>query len=95
MEYPMTAEAKVVSLFEKAAWEVARKKYDSLNVEQKISELGIDSVAMLEVIGFIEEELEIHLPDEKIARVQTLADLSNVIQSVAPDALVSEARASA
>lgn len=91
----MTAEAKVVSLFEKAAWEVARKKYDSLKVEQKISELGIDSVAMLEVIGFVEEELEIHLPDEKIARVQTLADLSNVIQSVAPDALTTEARASA
>ena len=61
----MTAEATVVSLFEKAAWEVARKKYDSLHVEQKISELGIDSVAMLEVIGFVEEELDIHLPDEK------------------------------
>ena len=66
---------EVVVLFKKAAWEVDQKKLDDLRLDDRISSLGIDSVAMLEVIGFFEEELEIHLPDEKLARVETLGDL--------------------
>ena len=72
----------VLELFRKAAWEVDRKEFEALDLDAKISALGIDSVAMLEVIGFVEEELDIHLPDEKIARVQTLRDLTDVIMSV-------------
>lgn len=77
---------EVVVLFKKAAWEVDQKKLDDLRLEDKISALGIDSVAMLEVIGFFEEELEIHLPDERLARVETLGDLAKLITSMRPAA---------
>jgi len=72
-------EPQIISLFRKAAWEVDQKKLDNLTLTDKISDLGLDSVAMLEVIGYLEEELGIHLPDEKLARVQTLQDLAETI----------------
>jgi len=80
-------EQTIVKLFKEAAWEVDRKRFDDIDLDRKISDFGIDSVAMLEVIGYLEDELEIHLPDEKVGRVQTLRDLSNVIQEVAPGAI--------
>jgi acyl carrier protein len=73
---------KIVELFAKAIWEVDQKKIDDLTMDKQIASLGIDSVALLEVIGFIEEELEIHLPEEKLQKVETLGDLADVIAEV-------------
>jgi len=70
---------KVLALFKTAVWEIDQKKLEDLKVEDKISALGIDSVAMLEVIGYLEDELDIHLPDEKLANVETVGDLTAVI----------------
>ncbi len=77
-----------IELFKRAAWEVDQKRLDRLSLDAKISELGIDSVAMLELMGFLEEELGIQIPDEKIARVTSLRELSMVIEEVDPNALV-------
>ncbi|HEV8323186.1 MAG TPA: acyl carrier protein [Myxococcota bacterium] len=74
----------IVALFKKAAFEVDNKKFDDLKLETSISELGLDSVAMLELIGYIEEELNVHFPDEDLARLQTLQDLSDLITKVSP-----------
>jgi len=73
---------KVIERFAKAIWEIDQKKIDDLGFDKQISTLGIDSVAMLEVIGFLEEELELHLPEEKLQKVQTLGDLADVIAEV-------------
>ena len=81
MANPDNAE-EVIALFKQAIWDVDQKKFDDLKLDDKISSLGIDSVAMLEVIGYLEDELNIHLPDEKLANVQTLGDLAGVIAKV-------------
>ena len=73
-----TAE-EVIALFVKAIWEVDQKKLDNLSAAAAISSLGIDSVAMLEVIGYLEDELDIHLADDKLASVKTVGDLAAVI----------------
>jgi acyl carrier protein len=78
----MQTDTDVLELFKKAAWEVDQKKLDRIEMDEKISSLGIDSVAMLEVIGFFEEELDIHLPDERLARVETVRDLADLIKSL-------------
>jgi len=72
----------VLALFKKAAFEVDNKKFDNLSLGTSISDLGLDSVAMLELIGYIEEELNVHFPDEDLARLQTLQDLSDLIGKV-------------
>ena len=73
---------QVIELFAKALWEVDQKKIDDLGMDKEIAGLGIDSVALLEVIGFIEEHLELHLPEEKLQKVLTLGDLADVIAEV-------------
>ena len=73
---------KIIELFAKAIWEVDQKKFDDLGMDKQIASLGIDSVAMLEVIGFLEEELELHLPEEKLQKVLTLGDLADVVAEV-------------
>ena len=78
---PAEADQALLDLFCKAAWEVDRKKWDALDIDAKVSALGIDSVAMLEVIGYIEEELNVHVADEKIARIETVRDLVGVISA--------------
>lgn len=66
-------------LFEEAAWEVDQREFDSLSLKTKIADLGVDSVALLEIFGFVEEELDIYLSQEDLAEVQTLGDLSELI----------------
>jgi acyl carrier protein len=73
---------QIVALFAKAIWEVDRKQLDGLGMDKQIASLGIDSVAMLEVIGYLEEELEIHLPEERLQQVLTLGDLADAIAEV-------------
>ena len=73
---------KVIELFARAIWEVDQKKFDDLTMDKPIAALGIDSVAMLEVIGFLEEELQIHLPEERLQQVQTVGDLADAIADV-------------
>lgn len=82
----MESDNHVIELFKRAAWEVDQKKLEDISMDAKISTLGIDSVAMLEVIGYFEEELDIHLPDEKLARVDTIRDLADLIKQLRPAA---------
>ena len=74
----------VISLFQQAALEVSNKKLEGLSRATVLSQLGMDSVAVMELLSFLEEKLAIRLPDEDLARVNTLGDLCNLIQKVAP-----------
>jgi acyl carrier protein len=70
----------IVSLFAKAAFEANGKTFDKLENSTVIASLGMDSVTVMELIGFLEEQLGLRLPDEELAKVQTLADLGALIQ---------------
>jgi acyl carrier protein len=71
--------AEIIALLKKAIWEVDQKRLDHLVAGDAISSLGIDSVAMLEVIGYLEDELGIHLGDDQLASVTTVGDLAAAI----------------
>ncbi|MDX9722253.1 MAG: acyl carrier protein [Myxococcota bacterium] len=71
----------LIELFKQALWEVDRKQVESVDLNAKISELGIDSVATFELIGFLEEQLELQFSDEQVASVQSLGDLAKVIRA--------------
>ena len=49
-----------------------------------ISKLGLDSVAVMELVSFFEEKLNIRMPDEDLAKVQTLGDLGEVVKRLVP-----------
>jgi acyl carrier protein len=75
---------EVISLFKQAALEVNGKKLDHLTPDTVISKLGLDSVAVMELVAYFEEKLEIRMPDEDLARVQTLRDLTTLVQRLVP-----------
>ena len=74
----------VITLFQQAALAVNGKKLDNLTNDTVISKLGLDSVAVMELVAYFEEKLEIRMPDEDLARVQTVGDLSTLVQRLLP-----------
>lgn len=78
------ANVNIIQLFSQAALEVNGKKLDGLTKETVISKLGLDSVAVMELVSFLEEKLNIRMPDEDLAKVQTLGDLGDVVKRLVP-----------
>ena len=78
------ANVNIIQLFSQAALEVNGKKLDGLTKDTVISKLGLDSVAVMELVSFFEEKLNIRMPDEDLAKVQTLGDLGDVVKRLVP-----------
>lgn len=74
------AHVDVIALFRQAALEVHDRQLDTLDKATVISTLGLDSVAVMEMAGFLEDTLSIRIPDEELAQVETLGDLDALIQ---------------
>ena len=77
----MRSRADLLEVFLSTATEVAEKDFPSVAETTQISELGIDSLGMLEIIGSLERELKIHIPDESLAGIVTVKDLLNAVES--------------
>ena len=78
------ANVNIIQLFSQAALEVNGKKLDGLTKDTVISKLGLDSVAVMELVSFFEEKLNIRMPDEDLAKVQTVADLGALVKRLVP-----------
>lgn len=79
MQSPMQSKEQLLTLFKEAAWEVDQREFESLSLDTEIAELGVDSVALLEIFGYVEEELDVYLAQEDLAQVKTLGDLGDLI----------------
>ncbi|GMU59214.1 MAG: acyl carrier protein [Myxococcales bacterium] len=78
------AQVDIIHLFKQAALEVNGKKLDQLSKDTVISKLGLDSVAVMELVSYFEEKLNIRMPDEDLAKVQTLGDLGGLVKRLVP-----------
>lgn len=75
------AEVDILAKFTEVARQVEKgKELPSITKESKITALGIDSVSMMEIIGVLEDDLDVSIPDEKLARIQTVGDIETVIR---------------
>ena len=72
----------VIGLFKQAALEVHGRELGTLDAATEISTLGLDSVAVMEMTGCLEEKLQIRIPDEELAEVETLGQLDTLIRRV-------------
>ena len=72
----------VIGLFKQAALEVHGRELGALDATTDISALGLDSVAVMEMTGCLEEKLKIRIPDEELAEVETLGELDTLIRRV-------------
>lgn len=72
---------ELLETFQRTATEVAEKDFHGVAESTAIADLGIDSLGMLEIIGSLERELRIQIPDESLAGIQTVKDLLNAVES--------------
>ena len=72
----------VIELFRQVALEVHGRELGALDAATEISTLGLDSVAVMEMTGCLEDKLKIRIPDEELAEVETLGELDTLIRRV-------------
>jgi acyl carrier protein len=76
----VSSRAELLKIFQKTATEIVEREFPSISEKTVISELGIDSLGMLEIVGSMERELKIQLPDESLAGIQTVEDLIELVE---------------
>jgi acyl carrier protein len=74
----------VVELFKQAALEVDNRKLGDLKTDSVISQLGMDSVAQMELVSWFEERLAVRIPDEELQKIRTVGDLKNALARAMP-----------
>ena len=56
----------------------------ALNLDAGIDTLGLDSLQTLELVAWAEERLSVRVPDEELARVGSIGDLSAALAARLP-----------
>ena len=84
MTNPSDTQVNVLELFTQAALEVDNRKLTGLTKDTVISTLGMDSVAVMELVSFFEEKLSVRIPDEELSRIRTVGDLRDALARLMP-----------
>lgn len=79
-----TQTVNVLELFTQAAFEVDGRKLSGLTKDTVISTLGMDSVAVMELVSFFEEKLNVRIPDEDLGKIRTVGDLKDALAKLVP-----------
>jgi acyl carrier protein len=71
---------QLLGMFRVTATEVVEKDFHHAMESMAISELAIDSLGILEIIGSLERRLRIQIPDESLSGIQTVRDLLDEVE---------------
>ena len=77
----MKTEQDLLSLFKQVAAEVDKREFPNVTGQSIISDLGIDSLSMMQIVGEMENELGIMIPDEDLVELVTVGDLCKKIEA--------------
>src|SRR5207245_10684980 len=75
----------VVEMFKQAAFEVDNRRLPDLKPQTVITTLGMDSVAIMELVAWFEEKLGVRIPDEQLSKIRTVKDLRDTIARLLAD----------
>jgi len=75
----------VIEMFKQAAFEVDNRRLPNLSADTVIGSLGMDSVAVMELVSWFEEKLGVRIPDDELSRIRTVGDLRDAIARLLPD----------
>jgi acyl carrier protein len=70
----------LVELFRKLAAEIEPRDFSRVTESDGITSLGIDSLGLSELVGAMEQELEIHVTEEQLAGVRTVQQLLELME---------------
>ena len=77
----MKSKQDLIALFKQVAKEVDKRDFPELTGDSVISDLGIDSLSMMQIVGEMELKLDIMIPDEDLVELVTVKDLLEVVES--------------
>lgn len=75
---------EAIGLLKRALAEVAPERsaeFANLTLDRQIKDLSLDSVSVMEMIGYLEEQVNRTFPDEELTRVATLNDLAELMRN--------------
>lgn len=76
--------AELLTMFRTMATEIAEKDYGHVTEQDSIANLGLDSLNMLELIGAMERELEIQIPDDELVGIESVKQLIELVEQKLP-----------
>ena len=71
---------QLMEMFKAKASEVAERDFSALSESSVIADMGVDSLAMLEIVGEMERELDVQIPDDNLVGIETVAQLLDAVQ---------------
>lgn len=75
---------EIIEVFKQSVKEVDQRiEVDAVDGSTSLASLGLDSVMTMEVIGIMEEKLDIRFPDEDLATLKSMGDLTSLVQRLA------------
>jgi acyl carrier protein len=77
-------EHSVLAVFQEAARQVDGSGRLAVTRETQISELGLDSVAVMELVAHVEQQLQIRIPDEQLTSASSIGHLVDVVERLLP-----------
>jgi acyl carrier protein len=71
--------AELLTKFRQMATEIAEKDFSHVTENQVIAELGIDSLQILELVGTLERDFGVTVPDDELVGIQTVQQLLDLV----------------
>jgi acyl carrier protein len=71
----MMDKKNLLEMFKTVAARVDKRDFPNVTAESVITELGIDSLSMMQIVGEMETELGVMIPDEDLVELVTVGDL--------------------
>jgi acyl carrier protein len=70
----------LLQMFKGVAENVDKKSFDDVTRDSVITDLGIDSLSMMQIVGDMETELDLQIPDEDLVEIVTVGDLCSKLE---------------
>jgi acyl carrier protein len=77
----MNSSFDALPIFKQVAERVDRRAFPHVTRQSVITELGIDSLSMMQIVGEMETELNVTLPDEDLVELTTVGDLCSKVEA--------------
>ncbi|NUP10558.1 MAG: acyl carrier protein [Polyangiaceae bacterium] len=77
----MSENKDLLVLFKNVAARIDKRGFDHVTRESVITELGIDSLSMMQIVGEMESELGVMIPDEDLVEIRTVGDLVRKVEA--------------
>lgn len=76
----MSGKQDLLAAFKEAASAVEKKKFDHITRESVVTELGVDSLALMQIVSELETKLGVMIPDEDLVEIVTVGDLCKKVE---------------